>query len=348
MNPVSTITILSISGAIGALLLASIFIFLINEKDKSTRFLGLIFIILAIRVGKLYFQEIETSWLRNLHFNLMQAAFWALGPSLVLYIRSYLSLNPLRSYLLHFVPALFFLGGAFFFRQQFGDQLWLPVYLMSLFHPMTYLLYAYRLYLVNNSHITSKPRRIWLMGIFTTIGGIVLANLLYFFVPFPFYVVTSISLFFLTYLMLYLSINYRHLFLSLSSNSVKKYANLNLDKQQVIHEFERIQQLVEAQKLYLIPQFNLSKLAEKSGLTVHQLSSIINKHTQKSFPDFIKNYRITEAKRLLTIYPHKKIIAVAYESGFHSISAFNVCFKEKTGLTPSEFRKKAQKSPPDL
>ena len=38
-------------------------------------------------------------------------------------------------------------------------------------------------------------------------------------------------------------------------------------------------------------------------------------------------------------YNHQKIAAIAFETGFNSLSSFNASFKKVTSMTPSEFRK---------
>jgi AraC-like DNA-binding protein len=38
-------------------------------------------------------------------------------------------------------------------------------------------------------------------------------------------------------------------------------------------------------------------------------------------------------------FKHLTILAIAYDSGFNSKSSFNTIFKEKTGLTPSDYMK---------
>jgi len=50
---------------------------------------------------------------------------------------------------------------------------------------------------------------------------------------------------------------------------------------------------------------------------------------------------LAEVKRLLADprYDHFTLLALAFEAGFSSKTTFNTYFKEKTGLTPSVYRK---------
>lgn len=60
-----------------------------------------------------------------------------------------------------------------------------------------------------------------------------------------------------------------------------------------------------------------------------------------SFIDYLNNYRLTIASRLL-ISSSSSILAIAMESGFDNLSYFNRLFKKKFDMTPSQFRKMYQ------
>lgn len=65
-------------------------------------------------------------------------------------------------------------------------------------------------------------------------------------------------------------------------------------------------------------------------------------HLNKHFFDFVNEYRIEKAKELLT-HPERKeytVLEILYEVGFNSKSSFNTAFKKRTGLTPTEYRRK--------
>ncbi len=68
------------------------------------------------------------------------------------------------------------------------------------------------------------------------------------------------------------------------------------------------------------------------------------KHTCKTPSDFITECRIEQAKRKLTDPGEKQtpIHRLAREVGFSSVSSFNRAFKNVTGKTPSQFRKKGK------
>lgn len=59
-----------------------------------------------------------------------------------------------------------------------------------------------------------------------------------------------------------------------------------------------------------------------------------------SFVDYLRDYRLTIASRLLTT-SDSSILDIAAESGFENLSYFNRVFKQKYSMTPRQFRKKA-------
>lgn len=60
-----------------------------------------------------------------------------------------------------------------------------------------------------------------------------------------------------------------------------------------------------------------------------------------SFVDYLKDYRLTMASRLLTS-SESAILDIAAEVGFDNLSYFNRAFKHKYHMTPSRFRKDGQ------
>lgn len=101
-----------------------------------------------------------------------------------------------------------------------------------------------------------------------------------------------------------------------------------------------LEQLMKQQRYYINPDITLDKLAEEVGMPSRKLSMTIRTHYQQSFYDFINNYRIVEAKRMLDepAELRKSITDIYLEVGFNSKSVFNSFFKRTEGITPSEYR----------
>jgi AraC-like DNA-binding protein len=84
----------------------------------------------------------------------------------------------------------------------------------------------------------------------------------------------------------------------------------------------------------------LGKLASLLGVTPHQLSELLNIHMAISFYDYLNNLRHDESVKLLC-NPQQSysITDIAYRSGYNNRNSFYKIFKEKTGVTPTEFKK---------
>jgi AraC-like DNA-binding protein len=106
----------------------------------------------------------------------------------------------------------------------------------------------------------------------------------------------------------------------------------------------KINDLISIQEIYTDEHLTLKKLAALTDVSTHQLSEFINEHYQKNYTTFINEYRINKAKILLTENGNETILAIAYDVGFHSKSAFNEAFRKITGLTPTEYKSHKQKN----
>ena len=102
---------------------------------------------------------------------------------------------------------------------------------------------------------------------------------------------------------------------------------------------------MEQNKLYHDPALNLSALAKHTGVPPKTISAVLNQHLNKSFNEFINEYRIREIKERL-LQPGNKnltIAGLAYECGFNSQPTFQRAFKAFVGVSPKEFMSKEQK-----
>jgi AraC-like DNA-binding protein len=121
-----------------------------------------------------------------------------------------------------------------------------------------------------------------------------------------------------------------------------KYANSKLSDLEKKKILELLQKHMDDKKPFLDSELSIELLANQLSIKPRTLSQVINELLQISFFEFINQYRIKEAQRLLTNPKDKKItiLEVLYEVGFNSKSSFNTVFKKHTGLTPLEFKKK--------
>lgn len=100
---------------------------------------------------------------------------------------------------------------------------------------------------------------------------------------------------------------------------------------------------MESARPFLDPALTVRKLAHQLQWPERELSILINQRQGRHFFDFVNDYRINYAKDLLSDPANAKmtVLEVLYAVGFNSKSSFNVAFKSRTGLTPTQFRKQA-------
>ena len=123
-----------------------------------------------------------------------------------------------------------------------------------------------------------------------------------------------------------------------NGSKYSKSALLDDQKQDLL---ERLNHLMEVEKAYTKKDLTVVGVAKKLGTNKSYVSQVINEGKGMNFSSYVNEYRVKEARRLLTdkSYHHLKIESIAGDSGFNSVSAFNNAFKKFTGLTPSYYLK---------
>jgi AraC-like DNA-binding protein len=84
-------------------------------------------------------------------------------------------------------------------------------------------------------------------------------------------------------------------------------------------------------------EIRIKEVAKEANMSETAFSHFFKKQTQRSFTEYLIDVRIGYAAKLI-IDSEKNINEICYESGFNNISNFNRTFKNKRGITPSEFR----------
>jgi AraC-like DNA-binding protein len=94
------------------------------------------------------------------------------------------------------------------------------------------------------------------------------------------------------------------------------------------------------EKPYLKSTITLDALSELMDVPARELTAILNGHFKMNFYEFINNYRVEDAKEILSADENqeKSIADVLLMVGFNSKSVFNTFFKKNVGLTPTDFR----------
>lgn len=83
---------------------------------------------------------------------------------------------------------------------------------------------------------------------------------------------------------------------------------------------------------------NVAYYAEQLGITPKHLSLTLKKTTGKHASEWIEEYSLMEAKKLLR-HSDNTVQEISYDLNFATPSHLSKFFKAKTGMTPTEFRK---------
>ncbi len=122
-----------------------------------------------------------------------------------------------------------------------------------------------------------------------------------------------------------------------------KYVKSGLTASLSMELRENLSVLFKEEKLYRRNDINLDLVAQKLNTTRHNASQIINEHFEVSFHEFVNQFRIAEAKKLLEGNKELNIIDIAYEVGYNNKVTFNKAFKKATQLTPTEYLRQIEK-----
>lgn len=130
-------------------------------------------------------------------------------------------------------------------------------------------------------------------------------------------------------------------FNSLNDDFTVKNSALRLDPKEKEVILKKIVNALKKDRLYLNPELNLKDLSEAIDSNSRKVSQVINDTLGKSFFDLINTYRIEAAKERFKKNKDSKltVLEIMYDVGFNSKSSFNTQFKNRTGLTPSEYMK---------
>ncbi len=105
--------------------------------------------------------------------------------------------------------------------------------------------------------------------------------------------------------------------------------------QKLFNELERV---MEEKKLYLDPEISRDALLRQVHISKNVFAQLIQTFAGTNFNGYINNKRLDHSISLLKDYNSYTIEAVAADSGFNNVRSFYRTFKNKYGMTPSEYR----------
>lgn len=101
---------------------------------------------------------------------------------------------------------------------------------------------------------------------------------------------------------------------------------------------QHICDLMEQDQLFLNSDLKLTDVASKLATNRNVVSSCINNQRECSFSQFVNEYRVAYAQKLMCRHSDMKISEVWMKSGFSTETSFFRSFKAVTGKTPSEWK----------
>tara|TARA_R110002012_G_scaffold68422_1_gene177741 strand:- start:2016 stop:3161 length:1146 start_codon:yes stop_codon:yes gene_type:complete len=357
-------------------LLLAFFLFALKKGKKlSNRLLALFFLFLGINFsdGLIGLTGFYQQYPAIAH--LEDGFALLLGPLLLFYTRSvvYEGFQMKTSHLLHLLPFIIITTTFQVFYHSYSqeEQLFVqksianrqlpPGFYFSVAlvygHVLSYFFLALkeiRFYQQRIKDLFSSTEKIslaWLRFLILTMTGILLFSLVNVMAPYagldawfqPTFAIV-VGLFFLfVNAVVFKGLQQPEIFAGLEQKDTAKYTSSTLSSEEKQALKDKLIQLVENEKLYLDPEISLEQLCAKLEVAPKKLSQVLNEQLGQSYYDFINSYRINEAMTILSNSPDSKltVLEVLYKVGFNSKSSFNTIFKEKTGTTPSAFRKEA-------
>lgn len=125
------------------------------------------------------------------------------------------------------------------------------------------------------------------------------------------------------------------------SNTLQKERGLN----DVL--FAQINHELVASELFKQQRLSLIDVANHFKVGVKDISSAVNTGSGLNFCEYVNSLRVDDVKQKIDDNLDGKLtlLEIAFDSGFNSKSSFNSCFKNSTGLTPSQYHR--QRLPSD-
>lgn len=324
--------VLGCLGIAQALFLIVYLLTLKTGNRKANILLGVVLLGLTIRIGKavIYNYTYVAPWPRNLGIS----GFLLAGPFLWFYGKALLEKAndfPATNYL-HLIPFVLFLLFSPIIPNN-GDLVSLVLYALVQLHLAVYLGFAWWLLYRSKQHDRNRLAP-WYRNIAI---GVTLIWILYagiFVGLVPFYLLGATSFSFLIYLFSFLFLKKHHFVL-------EKYATSSVGLAESKKLVQQVRHLFDTEETYLNHRTSLNLIAEKLAVKPRLLSQAINESEQVNFSEFVNQYRIEQAKRLLVDPARKqdKIATIAFDSGFGNLTSFNVAFKARVKMTPSQYRR---------
>ena len=127
----------------------------------------------------------------------------------------------------------------------------------------------------------------------------------------------------------------------LQETNEDKYKNYKLSDEECKRLIKILDKEMTKNKLYTNKSLKIADLANVANTSSHALSYVFNQYLQKTYYDYINEYRVEEFKSAIQKEKYSKytLEALSEHCGFSSRASFFRSFKKVTGITPNEYIK---------
>lgn len=131
--------------------------------------------------------------------------------------------------------------------------------------------------------------------------------------------------------------------LSLPAGKTKSELPVKQDWIDWSFKVEELNKLLDEREIFRDDSLSLAGIAQELAIPEYRARQLINGELNyKNFNVFLNDYRIKAAIKDLQepTKKHLPILTIAMDTGYSSLAPFNKAFKQRMGMTPSEFRRR--------
>lgn len=354
------------------LFFVAMYLFVHKKGDtRSNLLLGLLFLLLAISIGNISLNVINSHLFNGILYIIDDGFFFLYGPLIFFYVKQVVyrdfkfrwfhSIHALPAVLYYVYVILSWFISSHSDKNNLSESNTVPefsivsalivgsvfIYLLSYLWFSRKVLLFYRSEIKQNFSTVEGINLSWLMFILRSFVLITLIAMIHNIQPIlknnTLNIVSLIALvafiFYFINKVLVKALNYPDIFSGIELSNKEKYVSSNLRSDEIKLINSKMMHAIEMDKLYLNPELTIKHVADHIGSTTKNVSQVINQVHSKNFFDFINTYRCSEVKRILEADEKTTIMEAMFQSGFNSKSSFNKEFKKLSGQTPTEFKK---------
>jgi AraC-like DNA-binding protein len=133
-----------------------------------------------------------------------------------------------------------------------------------------------------------------------------------------------------------LKLEFVQLLLKIYKMSQKELAQVTSQKSEKEHHAESIASWINA---HFAEKISLDRIAAELNLSKYYTSHVFKEVTGFTVMEYVMGCRLNQVRYLLEMEPDLSLTEISSATGFESVAHFSRFFKEKMGITPSQYRK---------